>query len=311
MTGATDTEESARAPGARRRALPAHAAVFAFSVFLALVASSVYLVVARQLEPVDAPFQISWIALAAGFAVADLLAIHIEIGDDAHSFTLSEVPLVIGMFLCTPGDVVLARIVGAVIVLALIQRQQALKLGFNLSLAALESVCAMTMLAGARSVLGDGIIASWTAVLIAVWSATAVQSLAIPIVIKLSGGPRERGLARRLALYGFVSTAASASLGIAAVTLLTADRAAGLVPIGVIGGVLYAAYRGYAVVTQRYANLEKLYDFTKLLARTPELETAMRVTLREARDVLRAQRADLCLIERDDEDDGRFVRVTL
>src|SRR5262249_23168323 len=63
-------------------------------------------------------------------------------------------------------------------------------------------------------------------------------------------------------------------------------------------------------VTQRYANLEKLYDFTKLLARTPELETAMRVTLREARDVLRAQRADLCLIERDDEND-RFLRVTL
>ena len=26
--------------------------------------------------------------------------IHIEIGDDAHSFTLSEVPLVIGMLLC-------------------------------------------------------------------------------------------------------------------------------------------------------------------------------------------------------------------
>ena len=111
-----------------------------------------------------------------------------------------------------------------------------------------------------------------------------------------------------MALYGFVSTAATASLGIASVTLLTADRAAGLVPIGVIGAVLYAAYRGYAVVTQRYANLEKLYDFTKLLARTPELESSMRVTLREARDVLRAQRADLCLIERDDEND-RFVRV--
>jgi diguanylate cyclase (GGDEF)-like protein len=147
-------------------------------------------------------------------------------------------------------------------------------------------------------------------VLIAVCSVTALQSLAIPTVIQLSSGMRERGLARRMAMYGFVSTAATASLGIAAVSLLTADRAAGLVPIAVIGTVLYAAYRSYAVVAQRYANLEKLYDFTKLLARTPELETAMRVTLSEARDVLRAQRAELCLVERDEETDG-FLRVTL
>jgi diguanylate cyclase (GGDEF)-like protein len=102
----------------------------------------------------------------------------------------------------------------------------------------------------------------------------------------------------------------TASLGIASVTLLTADRAAASCRSAVIGAVLYASYRGYAVVTQRYANLEKLYDFTKLLARTPELESSMRVTLREARDVLRAQRADLCLIEREDDDDG-FLRVSL
>ena len=29
-------------------------------------------------------------------------AVHVEIGDDAHSFTLNEVPLIIGLFLCTP-----------------------------------------------------------------------------------------------------------------------------------------------------------------------------------------------------------------
>src|SRR5262249_35886850 len=181
--------------------------------------------------------------------------------------------------------------------------------GFNLSLAALESVCAVSTLATARALLGDGVVSEWTAVLVAVCSVTALQSVAIPTVIRLSSGVREKGLARRMALYGFVSTAATASLGIASVTLLTADRAAGLVPIVVIGAVLYAAYRGYAVVTQRYANLEKLYDFTKLLARTPELESSMRVTLREARDVLRAQRADLCLIERDDE--NTFLRVSI
>ena len=224
MPGGTDAARDTSRPGARgwRQSVlgSPNAAVLCFSAVLAALAIAGYQLIVRDLAPIPAPFRIPWYVLAVGFALADLLAIHIEIGDDAHSFTLSEVPLVIGMFLSTPGDVVLARVVGAFIVLAIVQRQQALKLGFNLSLAALESVCAMTALAAARSVLGDGVAASWTAVMIAVWCATAMQSIAIPLVIKLSGGPRERGLARRMALYGFVSTAATASLGIAAVTLL-------------------------------------------------------------------------------------------
>src|SRR6478672_6231141 len=122
-------------------------AVVAFSTSLAALAITGYLVVVRHLDPLPAPFRIPWVALAAGFAVADLLAIHVEIGDDAHSFTLSEVPLVIGMFLCVPTGTVLARVLGAFIVLALVQRQRPLKLGFNLSLAALESVCAVATLA--------------------------------------------------------------------------------------------------------------------------------------------------------------------
>src|SRR5436190_17355554 len=158
MAGGTDAERgSSRSAAARRRPSPV-AGVVAFSCCLAALALAGYgTIVQGHLEPVPAPFRIPWIVLAAGFAVADLLAIHIEVGDDAHSFTLSEVPLVIGMVLCTPSGVVLGRVVGAFIVLAVIQRQRPLKLGFNLSLAALESVCAVATLAGARAVLGHGV----------------------------------------------------------------------------------------------------------------------------------------------------------
>src|SRR5579862_1171073 len=153
--GGPDAErDSSRSTDARRR--PSIAGAVAFSCCLAALALAGYLTIVRgHLDPIPAPFRIPWIVLAAGFAVADLLAIHIEVGDDAHSFTLSEVPLVIGMFLCTPSGVVLARVVGAVIVLAAIQRQRPLKLGFNLSLAALESVCAVATLSAARGVLGE------------------------------------------------------------------------------------------------------------------------------------------------------------
>src|SRR3989442_3593015 len=163
--GGTDAERnSSRFAAARRRPSPI-AGVVAFSTCLAALALAGYGVIVRgHLDPIPAPFRIPWIVLAAGFAVADLLAIHIEIGDDAHSFTLSEVPLVIGMFLCNPSGVVLARVLGAFIVLAVIQKQRPLKLGFNLSLAGLESVCAVATLAAARALVGRGVVAGWIAV---------------------------------------------------------------------------------------------------------------------------------------------------
>src|SRR6185436_1815156 len=156
MAGGTDAgRESSRSAAARRRPSPV-AGVVVFSGCLAALALAGYSTIVGRLDPIPAPFRIPWIVLAAGFAVADLMAIHIEIGDDAHSFTLSEVPLVIGMMLCTPSGVVLGRVAGAFIVLAVIQRQRPLKLAFNLPLAALESVCAVATLAGARAVLGSG-----------------------------------------------------------------------------------------------------------------------------------------------------------
>src|SRR5689334_17462382 len=116
MPGGTDAARDTSRPGRwwRRSVLGSpNAAVVCFSAVLAALAIAGYRLIVRDLEPIPAPFRIPWYVLAVGFALADLLAIHIEIGDDAHSFTLSEVPLVIGMFLATPGDVVLARVVGA------------------------------------------------------------------------------------------------------------------------------------------------------------------------------------------------------
>src|SRR5207237_10905821 len=141
--GGTDAERNSSRFAATRRRPPPIAGGVAFSTCLAALALAGYGAIVRgHLDPIPAPFRIPWIVLAAGFAVADLLAIHIEIGDDAHSFTLSEVPLVIGMFLCTPSGIVLGRVAGAFIVLAVIQKQRPLKLGFKLSLPGVERLCA-------------------------------------------------------------------------------------------------------------------------------------------------------------------------
>src|SRR5262249_23088286 len=72
------------------------------------------------------------------------------------SFNLNELPFVLGLFLCDPRMVVLARVLAACVVLTLVQRQTILKLVFNICLAALESVFVVAMFVVFRPVTGDG-----------------------------------------------------------------------------------------------------------------------------------------------------------
>ena len=49
---------------------------------------------------------------AAGFYLAEAKVIHLHIGRSAHSFSMSEIPLVAGLFLVSPPAFIVARVVG-------------------------------------------------------------------------------------------------------------------------------------------------------------------------------------------------------
>ena len=51
--------------------------------------------------------------LAAGFYLAEAKVIHLHIGRSAHSFSMSELPLVAGLFLVSPPAFIVARLVGS------------------------------------------------------------------------------------------------------------------------------------------------------------------------------------------------------
>jgi diguanylate cyclase (GGDEF)-like protein len=85
----------------------------------------------------------------------------------------------------------------------------------------------------------------------------------------------------------------------------------GILLIGAIAVLMFLAYRGYAVQSQRYTNLQKLYDLTRKLARSPDLTDSMRVTLQEARELVRASESELLLFQGvDDVGPAVLVRLT-
>ncbi|MDQ3878898.1 MAG: GGDEF-domain containing protein, partial [Actinomycetota bacterium] len=68
----------------------------------------------------------------AMFLGAEVFIVHLQFRRDAHSFALSEIPLVAGLFFVSPGVLITAQLLGAAI--ALVRRRQSLlKLTFNLA----------------------------------------------------------------------------------------------------------------------------------------------------------------------------------
>ena len=60
-----------------------------------------------------------------------------------------------------------------------------------------------------------------------------------------------------------------------------------------------SAYRGYAKLQQRYSSLQILYDFTRAVGASIRAEAVMHEVLHESRRLLRADTAEVLLVDRE------------
>src|SRR6266540_957766 len=100
---------------------------------------------------------------------------------------------------------------------------------------------------------------------------------------------------------------ANACLALLAVLALVANPGgAGL--LLAVASLLLLAYQGYGSLLQRNQHLERLYDFTRAVTRSQEVEEIVRALLEQSSGLLRAERAELLL---DDSAPGasRLVRL--
>jgi len=293
-------EQARRAPGAIRsvrrpdRDRRTRVRIAGLSACLAAVAGAAWATVVRPLSAPPAPFRVPLWALAVGFALAELATMHVEFRRDAHSVSLNELPLVLGLVFASPGELIAAELIGAGLALALHRRQAPLKLLFNLSHFAVE-VCAALVVFHAvphHVRTGPGL---WLAVMAAAVTAATVSVVTVSAVIWVN---QSRVVLRQLgAVLGvvFASTLLTTCLALGAVSVLWTDRA-GAVLLVVIGLLLGLAYRGYASLRQRHASLELLHEFTQAIRTSGDAEEIIGDVLRQARRMLRAETAELALL---------------
>jgi hypothetical protein len=83
--------------------------------------------------------------IGAGFYLAEAKVIHLHIGRSAHSFSMSELPLVAGLFFVSPPAFIVARLIGSGLALFFNRRQRSVKLAFNLAQFSLASVVSVAI----------------------------------------------------------------------------------------------------------------------------------------------------------------------
>src|SRR3954469_11292929 len=72
-----------------------------------------------------------WWGLAFGFAAAETCVQHLQGRREAQTFSLSEIPLVLGMFLASPTELLLGQAIGYLFVGLFVRRSPIVKVTFN------------------------------------------------------------------------------------------------------------------------------------------------------------------------------------
>lgn len=244
--------------------------------------------------PFVAPVPLPWWLVAGAFFLTESVVIHLHIGRSAQSLSMTEVPLVFGLFFLSPTAFLTARMIGAGLALIAVRRQRPTKLAFNLSSFFLSSVVALWIIHTFDSVSGTFGPIQWLTAFGATFSENVIGVLAIAAVISLAEGRLDRRVPGMLAT-GSIVAVTNTSLALLMITVLIADAPAGLlfaVPIF----MAFVAYRAYIGAQHQHESLEMLYESTRILQRGPALDRALVELLDHTRKMFRAEVAEVLLL---------------
>jgi diguanylate cyclase (GGDEF)-like protein len=282
-------------------------AVWALNAALVVAALTLYLDVAALAAPI-ADVRIPWWLLSIAFALTEIAVVHVHFRRSAHTLTLAELPLVLGLLFAAPGDVVIGWVVGAGLVLALNRSLPRIRLIFNLAHLGVTAGIAVTLFHAVSGPVADNGPQVWTAAVASVLLASVASVCLVSAAMWLSG---ESVLPRRLAAMVAMSTsvaAINASLGLAATTVIASDPRAVVLLLGPAIAI-FVAYRAYTSERRHHTNLEFLHEASRTLSGAPDTVAGLAGLLAMALEAFRCELAEVCLFPVTDDVAGRRFAV--
>ncbi len=234
------------------------------------------------------------IVLAACFAASEAVPVHLELRRETVSFSLSLVPLVVGLYALNPWALVAARVAGSAVTLVCHRRQRPVKLAVNLSGFWLETAVAAALF----HVLGPGhgvAPSTWPAV----FAATSAGALAFAVHLSAAISIYHRRWEASLWTSGAAiigGAMVETSVGVIAVTLLVGEPAA-LLPLTVTVGLVMTSYRAHASLVAKHRDLEQLYGMTGVMGDALRDGEVLPALLSQAAELLHAESAWVVLAD--------------
>ncbi|PPK92442.1 diguanylate cyclase (GGDEF)-like protein [Kineococcus xinjiangensis] len=258
-------------------------------------------------QPAHLPFlPVPWWALALVFAAVEAVSLDLQIKREATAVSISELPLVLGLFLAAPADLLVGRVVGSALVFVLIRRSPVLKTTFNLALVGFETCVAVAAFAVVTT-WADGLDPlSWGAAYVAVLLAQALSFVGLGLVIAVHEGDARIGSILWVTIAGLRTAPMGITLALIAVTCLFADPRSALLLAGA-GGVMLIAYRAYSALHDRHLGLERIFRFSQAVTSSPGVDEVLTSVLTEAKDLLHAEQAEAAFVT----PGGSIARVRL
>ena len=275
---------------ATRQRLNGAQRVWALTVDLALASVAVSWLLSREPTRVlDGPAIPAWV-LAIGFGVAEIFVMHLRIARHAHSFSLSELPLVIGLILAAPTDVVVAQAIGVGLALAIHRRQKALRLAFNVSQRSFTAVIAIWIFGVVAGSMPQGWPGLWVAAFAAMLVADLVAAVLINAAISLSEG--RWMLFDQVIGVGTALTIANTALGVVAVMVI-GEHPASIVLVALPAATTFLAGKAYADMQRKHDDVVLLARSTRLAQGSLQLREMLPPLLEHIREMFRADVAEV------------------
>ena len=282
-------------------------AVWVLNVALAGGALALYLYLVGLSVPASS-VQIPWWALALAFAVTEIAVVHVHFRRSSHALTLGELPLVVGLLFCAPGEVMIAWLAGAALVLVFTPGRVPVRVAFNLAQLAVTAGIARAVfhaVGGEQPVLGPQV---WLAAAVAVLLAVVASVLLVNAAMWLSG---DRIEPRKLASIVVMSTCVAVintSVGLALATVVQTDIRAVVLLLAPVLAV-FLAYRAHLAERRQTTNLAFLHEASRALASASGAAAGVAGLLTLALDNFRGEVAEVCLFAADGE--GEATRISV
>ncbi|MHB8572022.1 MAG: putative bifunctional diguanylate cyclase/phosphodiesterase [Candidatus Dormibacteria bacterium] len=242
------------------------------------------------------------------FVLVELLIVRLHFQKDTQSFTLSEVPVVLGLFMLTPHELIGAQLAGSLVVLAVVRRQMPLKLLFNLGQFALSTGIALTVLHALSGSRGIADYNSWLATGVALVLASLTTLALTQTAISLSQDYVDWGRLPSALNMSLLGTLANTCVGLAMVFLVQVRPiAAALLVVPLVA--VYGSYRAYASESRRRERISFLFESSRVLLGRSGTADPLRQMLFDARRIFRCEVGEVVLAGAEDEAEAYRITV--